>query len=124
MDDSSDTARRGGFGLPNPLVRYFDRRFADLHTHLDNSTGEVTTHLARAEEQVALGLRKIVELQATIEGVRADAAAVAEEAARMEVAIRGLREELVDESQTIAEIALTLRRHAELVVERLERATT
>jgi hypothetical protein len=80
-------AKRAALGAARPLVGYFDKRFQDLHDHLDRQ--RLPTDLdARLDQVVALS--------------------------------RQTREEVAADADTIAELAFTLERFADLFTARME----
>jgi hypothetical protein len=80
-------AKRAALNAARPLVGYFDRRFQDLHDHLDRQqiTGDLN---ARLDQVVAIS--------------------------------RQTREEVAADADTIAELAFTLERFADLFTARMD----
>ena len=67
------TARRAFLGAASPLVGYFDRRFQDLHDHIDNQPAldrladDLRNELSRTRTDVATDTDTIAELAFTLE---------------------------------------------------------
>ena len=80
-------AKRAALNAARPLVGYFDRRFQDLHDHLDRQRLPIDLD-ARLDQVVALS--------------------------------RQTREEVAADADTIAELAFTLERFADLFTARME----
>jgi hypothetical protein len=81
------SAKRAALGAARPLVDYFDRRFQDLHDHIDRQRPANDLY-ARLDQVVALS--------------------------------RQTREEVAADADTIAELAFTLERFADLFTARME----
>jgi hypothetical protein len=80
-------AKRAAVNAARPLVGYFDRRFQDLHDHIDRERPAADL-IARLDQVVALS--------------------------------RQTREEVAADADTIAELAFTLERFADLFTSRME----
>jgi hypothetical protein len=83
----SGGAKRAALSAARPLVGYFDKRFQDLHDHLDRQQLAIDLN-ARLDQVVALS--------------------------------RQTREEVAADADTIAELAFTLERFADLFTARME----
>jgi hypothetical protein len=62
-----DRARRAARGPAAPFLRYFNRRFEDVHGHLDNQTESLTTAARGLQERVATDVEVVSELVLTLE---------------------------------------------------------
>jgi hypothetical protein len=80
-------AKRAALNIVRPLVGYFDRRFQDLHDHLDR-------------QQIVIDLNDRVEQLAAL--------------------TRQTREDVAANTDTVAELAFTLERFADLFIARME----
>ncbi len=76
MASLSDGLRRAARAPLRPIAGYFNRRFADVHEHLENETVAVNTRLDEAlattrslQERVATDLEVLSELTLSLERV-------------------------------------------------------
>jgi hypothetical protein len=74
MSTWKDTVRRVGRAPAQPFVRYFNRRFEDVHGHLDNETEFVNTRLEETlattralQERIATDVEVMSELTIGLE---------------------------------------------------------
>jgi hypothetical protein len=91
MSDSQPSSRRALRGVIRPVVGYFDHRFQDLHDHLD--------------AQPALD-RLTAAMHERFDHLRAD--------------LQQTRQDVAADADTIAELAFTLERFADLFTARME----
>jgi hypothetical protein len=92
MGTLKETAGRAARAPAAPLLEYANRRFEDLHGHLDNRMNEVQ---AQVEQSLALSRQSLT-------------------------LTRQLKEELDSDVQVIAELTVTLQRFAERFGDRID----
>ncbi|MBA2325745.1 MAG: hypothetical protein H0V95_03745 [Actinobacteria bacterium] len=67
MANLRDRARRVARGPATPFLRFFNRRFTDVHGHLDNQTESLTTAAQVLQDRVATDVEVVSELALTLE---------------------------------------------------------
>lgn len=74
MAKASESGKRVARASVSPFTRYFNRRFADLHGHIENETRALTARVDEAlaatlalQERVATDLEVVSELTISLE---------------------------------------------------------
>ena len=98
MSPWKDAARRAGRAPAEPFVRYFNRRFEDVHGHLDNEMAVMSARLEETlattralQERIATDVEVMSELTVGLERI---ADRLAGEVDRVLAAVERVREDI------------------------------